>query len=179
MHNEPLHIVAVLHKCVICCHSIRPNFTLIPNVSWDKTCDSYQNCEIWQKMTNISRTKTVTFLAVKTRLKWPALWPYWPGNDLAVLTSWRRHCTTHLVAYICCLQHTTVICVTSQYQPQASVNRLFCGFLCVFCGLVWVFFCTFDVIAGRRHSRVGVATSCQSLADRKSRPTCARQQSAW
>ena len=27
------------------------------------------------------------------RPDWPALRPYWPGNDLAVLTSWRRHCS--------------------------------------------------------------------------------------
>jgi len=30
VQNEPWHIVAVLHQCVICCRSIRPNFKLIP-----------------------------------------------------------------------------------------------------------------------------------------------------
>jgi len=27
----------------------------------------------------------------KVRSYWPALRPYWPGNDLAVLMFWRRH----------------------------------------------------------------------------------------
>jgi len=33
VYNEPQHIVAVLRQCVVCCHSIRPNFKLNPNVS--------------------------------------------------------------------------------------------------------------------------------------------------
>ena len=39
----------------------------------------------------INLCATIFNLYPGLRSYWPALRPYWPGNDLTVLTSWRRH----------------------------------------------------------------------------------------
>jgi len=67
-----------VHQCIICYRSIRPNFKLIPNVSWDKTWviivryNSDENCVICKKNDKdiaYCQNKTATFSAVKNTTK--------------------------------------------------------------------------------------------------------------